>query len=126
MMNKTERNKKEPLKEEKEWFVILGNQQVGPFSLRELKTLQGFTPDSLVWKKGFKEWTKARFVLEIKNLFKDDPKPRPLHDTDKDKQGAGNLGKECQVTLALHQDPYQFLLWMLLLLILIFYILYYH
>lgn len=107
-----------------EWFIIIDNQQVGPYALSQLKKHPKFTPDTLVWKKGFKEWTKARFVPELQELFKDDPEPCTLHQD----KGAlkGDLGQESQATLTLQQDPYQFLLWILLLIIVLFYTFFYH
>lgn len=106
----------------KEWFIIIENQQAGPFSLLELKANSHFTPDTLVWKKGFKEWIKARFVPELQQLFKDEIEPRALHEPEEGLES--DLGQQSQATLTLQQDPYQFILWILLLLLLIFYTFY--
>lgn len=109
-----------------EWFIIIDNQQTGPLRLIDLKNNPRFTPDTLVWKKGFKEWTKARFVPDMKILFKDDPKNSPPPEIEKDKNVNQNLGQDNLATLTLHQDPYQFILWLLLALIFIFYLLFYY
>ena len=115
--------RKQPLSDIKEWFVIIENQQEGPLSLLDLKRERRFTPDTLVWKKGFPEWTRARFIPEMKELFKDDPEPQALHEPNK--EGINNeLGQENQVTLTLQQDPYQLLLWILLFLLIAFYTFY--
>lgn len=107
----------------KEWFVIIENQQLGPYSLLDLKSDSRFTPDTLVWKKGYKEWTKARFVQELSKLFKDEPEPQALHEPNKNNGVESDL-QQSQATLTLQQDPYQFMLWILLLLIIIFYTFY--
>jgi hypothetical protein len=107
----------------KEWFIIIENQQLGPYSLLDLKKEPRFTPDTLVWKKGYKEWTKARFILELQKLFKDEPKPRALHEPKKSNGIESDL-QQSQAALTLQQDPYQFLLWILVLLLIIFYTFY--
>ena len=59
----------------KEWFVLLQGNRYGPFSIYELKEKVLISPDTLVWKKGFSKWVKAKEVDELKILFKDeDPK----------------------------------------------------
>lgn len=108
-----------------EWFVIIDNLQAGPYSLSDLDRNPKFTPDTLVWKKGYKEWTKARFVLEMKELFKDRTSAKPLHDPSNGKESKQDYGQENQATLTLQQDPYQLLLWVLLFLIIIFYLFYF-
>lgn len=107
----------------KEWFIIIENQQEGPLSLLDLKRDRRFSPDTLVWKNGFSEWTKARFVLEMKDLFKDDAQPQALHEPDQGKGIKSDL-QESQATLTLQQDPYQYILWILLFLLIILYTFY--
>lgn len=107
----------------KEWYIILENCQEGPYSLQNLKGDYRFTPDTLVWKKGFKEWTPARLVSEMQWVFKDDPESRPLHQKPKKNGLEPDLGQD-QATLALQQDPYQIYLWILLFLLILFYTLY--
>jgi hypothetical protein len=104
----------------KEWFIIIDNEKEGPYSLHDLKKDLRFTPDTLVWKRGFQEWIKARFVSEMLELFKDEPEAKPLHE-DKNKEIPSHLGQQNQITLTLQQDPYQFILWILLLLLVMFY-----
>ncbi len=109
-----------------EWFIIVEHQQVGPYSLAELKRNPQFNPDSLVWKKGFQEWVKARFVPEMQDIFKDEPEPKALHDPEKGKKLESEVNRPTQAILTLQQDPfpYQFLLWFLVLLFVILYTFY--
>lgn len=109
-------------KYDKKWFLIVENEQLGPFSLADLKKEPGFNPDTLVWKKGFKEWTKARFVLELQELFKDEPDPHPTHETKNNIDLKGL--QESQDILTMQQDPYPIILWILLLLLIMFYTFY--
>jgi hypothetical protein len=108
---------------DKEWFIIVGNQQEGPYDLIDLKKDPRVTPDTLVWKKGFKEWVPARLVAALTALFEDETESQPLHEKPKTKPLKTDLGLE-QVTVAMHQDPYQLLLWILLLLLVLFYAFY--
>jgi len=127
IMFSREKNQKAIESEEKEWFIIVDNQQAGPFSLYDLKRNPRFTPDTLVWKKGYKEWTPARLVLEMKLLFKDAPKPVPLHEKPGNSNGLkGDYAQDNQATLTLQQDPYPLLLLMILILLLILYVFYFH
>lgn len=108
----------------KEWFIMIENQQLGPYSLLDLKNEPRFTPDTLVWKRGYPEWTKARFILEMQKLFKDEPESRPLHEPKKNNGVESDL-QQSQAALTMRQDPYQFMLWILLVLLMIFYAFYY-
>ncbi len=58
----------------KEWYCLFQGRKEGPFSVDELKKHPRFTPDTLVWKKGFKEWVRARDVKELDRVFKDEKK----------------------------------------------------
>lgn len=107
----------------KEWFAIFDDQQQGPYSLLDLKRDKRFTPDTLVWKKGFQEWILARFVPEMKDLFKDEPESKPLHEPEKGTALEPDLGQG-QATLTMQQDPYQLFLWILVLILVIVYTFY--
>ena len=57
------------------YHVAVDGNSVGPLSYDELVELAGqgkFTPDSLVWKKGLKEWTKAKEVSDLAVFFEDE------------------------------------------------------
>lgn len=105
---------------EKIWFIIIENRQEGPFSILDLKNDHRFTPDTLVWKVGFKEWMLARNVKEIASAFKDEPASKKTQKPFQDKGLPSDAGKE--VTLTLNQDPYQWILWILIFLLIIFYV----
>lgn len=127
IMFKKEKNQIARESEEKEWYIILDNQQGGPFSLYDLKRNPRFTPDTLVWKKGYKEWTPARLVLEMKELFKDSPESVPLHEKPEMSNGLkGDYAQDNQATLTLQQDPYPLMLLIILVLLLILYVFYFH
>lgn len=62
------------------YHVAINGQQAGPF---DLNTLQGHATsgtlkrDSLVWKAGMAQWTKAGDVSELASLFASVPPPVP-------------------------------------------------
>lgn len=124
MFLQTKKGKKAIGSTVKEWFIIIENEQLGPYSLSDLKSEPRFNPDTFVWKKGFQEWIKARFVPEMEEVFKDDSETKGLHEPEKGKRLESDLGQESQATLTLQQDPYQFLLLILLLLLVAFYTFY--
>jgi hypothetical protein len=106
--------------EEKLWFILVQDQQQGPFSLQDLKYHSQFTPDTLVRKKEWSRWIPARFVQELEELFKDEKKTPADQESDFQDQ-VHSQGRHHQVILAAQQDPSQFFLWMLILLIILFY-----
>ena len=57
---------------DKIWFIYIDGQKQGPYSLADLKRDSRITPDTLVWKPGFKDWTPIRNVVELKSLFEDE------------------------------------------------------
>lgn len=107
---------------ERIWFIIVENLQEGPYSLFDLKSDRRFTPDTLVWTKGFKEWTPARFVPEMREIFKDESKPQPLHGPIN--HSKSDLGKDTLATLTMQQDPHPLLLWILILLTILSFMVY--
>jgi len=120
-MFETKKRPKDLLSSEKEWFIIVENRQEGPFSLLDLKRNPRFTPDTLVWKKGFKEWTAARDVSEIAEVFKDEIPSKALHAPHEGKPLDSDIGQENQATLTLQQDPYPLILWILIAVLIIIY-----
>lgn len=66
------------------YHVAVGGNSVGPLNyegLMELVTKGNLTADTLVWKKGMKEWANAKDVEELTLLFKagdDVPPPPPI------------------------------------------------
>lgn len=104
----------------KEWFVKVDNRESGPFSIQDLKHDPRVNPDTLVRRIDQLHWTPMRFVLELKEVFEDEPVGTPLHETGKTPL---NVNQDL-ATLAIQQDPSQFFLWMLILLIIFIYTLY--
>jgi membrane protease subunit (stomatin/prohibitin family) len=63
-----------------EFFVLINNQQNGPFNLNKLKELivsGTMTKDTLVWKTGMANWDNAGKQIELLNLFNSTPPPPP-------------------------------------------------
>lgn len=108
----------------KEWFIWVDSRQMGPYCLSDLKRNPSFNPDTFVWKRGFQEWKRARFVSELDDLFEDEPKPINPDDA-KDISGRYRLkkleNKQDVDVLSLQRDPYESFLWIILILLIIFY-----
>lgn len=107
----------------KNWFILIDEKKLGPYSLLDLRENPQFTPDTLVCKKGESQWKKARDIEELQEIFDDEPFSK-----EKDKKIMDHfqteISTENQATLTLQQDPSQFILWILILLIVLFYSLY--
>jgi len=107
----------------KEWFIKIENKIEGPFDCQDLKRDPRVTPDTLVKRKGSTYWVPLRFVRELQDVFKDDPEGEALHEKPPLKPLPTAIGQD-QATLVLQQDPSQFILWLLLLIIALFYTFY--
>lgn len=62
------------------YYVAENGKQTGPFDIETLKKMVSegkLKEDSLVWKDGMKEWTTAKTIDELKDLFPDIP-PIPV------------------------------------------------
>lgn len=62
------------------FYVAINNQQAGPFDAAALSQKIGggqVTRDTLVWKAGMAQWTKAGEVAEIAPMFAQAPPPLP-------------------------------------------------
>ncbi len=106
-----------------EWYILIDGCKEGPFTSLELKADSRITPDTLVWKEGFLEWIAIRFVPELKLIFKDEPESKPLHE-DPSTQPIGSDSSSEQATLTIQEDPSQFFLWILLLILVLIYVFY--
>lgn len=107
----------------REWYILIKDQRVGPLTLEELKQHPNFNPDSFVWKKDFQCWIKARYVSELQDAFKD-KNLKPIW-SDQDHTLLGEKkGEKGYLVLTLQHDPYQFLLWIILLILTLFYVIY--
>lgn len=61
---------------EKIYFLQSGSNQVGPFSLDELR-YKYIKRSDLVWHSGIPEWTEAQNIAELKVLFPQSPPALP-------------------------------------------------
>lgn len=51
------------------YFYAKNGEQVGPFSLQELKE-EGITPRTKIWYFGLESWTEAELLPELKGFFR--------------------------------------------------------
>jgi membrane protease subunit (stomatin/prohibitin family) len=58
-----------------QWFIGVGNERQGPFSLAELSTR--LTPEALVWRAGMAQWQPAQQVPELAQVLASIPPPLP-------------------------------------------------
>ena len=54
------------------YYLHLGSEQQGPFSLEELQQ-KNIQPDTPVWKEGFSNWIKAGELNELQTIFAKKP-----------------------------------------------------
>jgi hypothetical protein len=102
-----------------EWFVLINGNQEGPYNLNQLKKDPRLTPDTLVWKKGFKDWIAIRHVLELQEIFEDETPPH----SQEEKFSPTPLISE-QEALTLQTDPSPFFLWILFFILILLYVFY--
>lgn len=57
-----------------DFWIIIDQRHAGPFSLEQLRE-QGITPDRLVWHDGLTDWTPARDIPALAELFAPEPEP---------------------------------------------------
>lgn len=103
------------------WFIWIDGMKEGPYNAIDLKRDPRITPDTLVWKEGFKEWKAIRHVGELKEIFKDKPESKPLHENTPLPIGKGAPEEEA---LTLQNDPFQFYLWLLVIVLITLYLFY--
>jgi hypothetical protein len=63
-----------------QFHVAVGQNQTGPFDLNALQqqvASRELTRETLVWKNGMAQWTKAGEVPELSGLFANLPPPIP-------------------------------------------------
>jgi membrane protease subunit (stomatin/prohibitin family) len=69
-----------PLPGQAQFFLGINGQQVGPVAVADMpaRLASGeLTPDTLVWRDGMGEWTRAADVPEIAGIFPASPPPLP-------------------------------------------------
>lgn len=57
-----------------DFWIIIDQRHAGPFSLEQLRE-QEITPDRLVWHDGLTDWTPARDIRALAELFAPEPEP---------------------------------------------------
>jgi hypothetical protein len=105
---------------DKIWFIIIGEQEEGPYSILDLKNDRRITPDTLVWRDGLPRWFPIRNVEELKEIFEDEKEPTNEQET----QGVSKKKLQDNEVIALRQDPPYYYLWMIVALILVCYVIY--
>jgi hypothetical protein len=106
---------------DKVWYIKINGLKEGPYSLKQLNKDPRFTPDTLVWREGFENWIPARYLEELRELFKDS-ESKPLHELNLKKKP---LPPSEEIALDLHQNNFPFLFyWILLMMIILAFILY--
>ncbi len=105
----------------KEWFILINGIQEGPYSIKDLKRHSQLTPDTLVRKRGWKDWVAIRHVLELKDVFKDEPSPQLLNGK---KSAPGDLTSDQAALTISQQDPFHPYLWILLIVSFLIYLIY--
>ena len=50
------------------FFVILNNQQEGPYTIAQLAEM-GISSETLVWKEGMKDWQPAWTIPELRYIL---------------------------------------------------------
>jgi len=107
---------------EKIWFIGIDDQQHGPYNISELKKDKRLTPETLVWREGFVNWTPLKRVKELKDIFKDELDPN-----DEDEEDIQNkkikLADKDEIAIDMQKEFPPFL-WIILFLIAISYIMY--
>jgi hypothetical protein len=58
----------------KQYYYLEGNQQLGPFTLEELRS-KPIKPDTKVWAQGLPDWVAAQTVPEINEWLSGAPVP---------------------------------------------------
>lgn len=106
---------------DKVWFIQIDNRQEGPYSFKELLKDERITPDTLVWKRGFVSWVAARYVLELKDLFKD-KKESASEGSEFTEKWKKKLPEN--EVLAIQTSPPNLKIWILIVLLILAYIFY--
>lgn len=51
-----------------EYYIVVNGEQKGPFQKEDLRQYN-ITPETLVWRTGMSEWTKAALIPELADIF---------------------------------------------------------
>jgi hypothetical protein len=100
----------------REWFLWVQGRKEGPYSVEELKKNPHFTPDTLVWKKGYTKWVPAGSVKELNKIFKDEEEHKEDQEPEHKVLQAGHV----QI-LSASLPPNYFFWWIILILLILIY-----
>lgn len=106
---------------EKIWFILINGYKEGPYNLIDLKGDSRITPDTLIWKQGFKKWVPIRNVSELKAVFEDSTEHK--EDEDGGQKDVKKLSKkriQDDEVIALRSEPPFTYLWLFIALILLY------
>ena len=98
------------------WFIKIGDEELGPFSIRELKVNTKITPETLVRRENWTRWVAIKDVAQLKEVFCDDDNEEgddEKNDLDK---------KKVSDVLAITLEPRYVFWWVLLILLLVLYL----
>lgn len=56
------------------YFVIIKDEQSGPYTIEQLKNL-GIHAKSMIWHEGLSDWQEADKIIDLKELFQNQPPP---------------------------------------------------
>lgn len=108
----------------KEWYLLIGGQKEGPYTLLELRNNRLITPDTLIWKEGFRQWVAIRYVPELKILFQDEKEEEPPADVVKEGEAKSAVDSQ-ETTLAIrYEPPYKLYFWLLIVILMVCYTIY--
>lgn len=60
-----------------QYYLVVNEQPMGPFSLEEILKHESLTPETLVWKPGIENWVSARSLPELNDAFRSEFKQEP-------------------------------------------------
>lgn len=52
----------------KQYYIVIGGQQAGPYSVEELIVLPEYNSEAYVWSEGMTEWVQAGAVPELAGM----------------------------------------------------------
>ena len=97
----------------KVWFIKIGDEEFGPFSIKELKVDVRITPETLVRRKNWTRWVAIKNIAQLKDVFADDKDEKEEEEIDK---------KKVSDVLTITLEPKYIFWWVLLILLLVLYL----
>ena len=96
------------------YFINDKGQQQGPVSIQNLVS-HGITLDTLVWKAGMTQWTKAKEISELKEILMMPPFPPPLVEYHKYSQDLQNNSRSKSMSSDMKpHKPDNYMVWAVL------------